>query len=66
MSGRAAVPDLRSGSPQVDAWGQAVKQNMDWMTGQQKNAPVLKELPATATLQEVIAQQNKILQRLLG
>lgn len=60
----AAVPDLRSGTPQMDVWGQAVKQNLDWLTGQQKNSPPLKVLPTTATLADVIEQVNQLRKRL--
>lgn len=66
MSGRAAVPELRTGVPQTDAWAQSVKQNVDWLTGQQRNAPTLKKLPPTATIEEVIEQVNAIIGRLSG
>lgn len=61
---KAAVPDLRSGTQQVDAWAQAVKQNIDWMTGQQKNAAPLQVLTSTATLSQVIEQVNQLQKRL--
>ena len=64
MTGKAAVPTLRSGNPQTDAFAQAVKQNMDWLTGQQANTPPLKVLPPTATLAEVIEQVNQLRKRL--
>lgn len=64
MSQRGAVPVVNSGLPAVDKFAATVKQNMDWLTGQHPNAPKLKPLPETATLAEVIAQQNLILKRL--
>lgn len=64
MSGKAAVPMLRSGHAPTDAFAQAVKQNMDWLTGQQKNSPPLFELPSTATLSDVIVQVNQVIKRL--
>lgn len=60
----AAVPVLASGNEKLDAFAQAVKQNMDWLTGQQKNSPPLKQLQATATLAEVIEQVNQLQKRL--
>lgn len=60
----AAVPTLSSGNQQIDAFAQAVKQNMDWLTGQQRNAPPLKPLASTATLAEVIEQVNQLQKRL--
>lgn len=64
MSGKAAIPALRTGDRETDAFGQAVKQNIDWLTGQGKGPPAIKPLPLTATLAEVIAQHNKIVERL--
>lgn len=64
MSGRTALPALRSGNAQTDAFAQAVKQNLDWLTGQQRNAPPLVSLPSTASLADVIAQVNQLINRL--
>lgn len=64
MSGGAAVPVVRSGIAAVDRFAEVVKQNLDWLTGQQRNAPTLKELPATATLEELIEQHNQVVRRL--
>lgn len=61
---KAAIPTLTTGSNDVDLFAQAVKQNLDGLTGQLKNKPKLKPLAATATLAEVIAQLNAILDRL--
>lgn len=62
----AAVPKLKTGEPKLDAFAQQVKQNIDWLTGQQKNAPVLPVLPASATLTEVINAYNLVRERLNG
>jgi hypothetical protein len=64
MSGKAAVPTLRSGDRATDAFGQAVKQNLDWLTGQTRNQAPLKALASTATLAEVIEQVNNQRKRL--
>lgn len=64
MSGKTSIPALKSGNLQTDAFAQAVKQNMDWLTGQQRNAPPLFALPSTATLSDVIVQVNQVIKRL--
>lgn len=61
---KAALPTVTSGNAQVDAFCGAVKQNMDQITGQQKNVPVLVPLESTATLAETITQLNAILARM--
>lgn len=42
----------------------AVKQTLDEITGQAKSAEKLSPLPSSATLEQVIAQQNAIIKRL--
>lgn len=64
MSNKAAIPVLRSGTPAIDLFGEAVKQNLDQITGQQKNVAKMAPLPDTATLAEVIARSNALLARL--
>lgn len=66
MSNKAPIPVLNSGSAEVDRFAAAIKQNMDWMTGQQKNSPPVKALASTATLGDVIAEVNKIIRRIDG
>lgn len=63
---KAAIPVVMSGTPDLDRFAEAVKQNVDGITGQQKNAKKLLPLPSTATLPEAIAQLNAILDRLQG
>ena len=60
MSKRAAIPD----SP--DPTAQALTQNVRRMTGQLRNEPPLQPLPSTATLAELIAAYNALLQRMQG
>lgn len=64
MSSKAAIPVLRTGTPAIDAFGEAVKQNIDQITGQQKNIAKLAPLADTATLPELIARSNALLARL--
>lgn len=66
MTSKAAIPVLRSGLVEVDRFAEVIKQNMDWLTGQQKNSPSVKALASTATLSEVIAEVNKIIRRIDG
>ena len=66
MKNKAAIPVLNSGSSAVDRFAEAVKQNMDWLTGQHRNAPTVYALSSTATLSDVIAEVNKIIRRIDG
>ena len=63
MSG-IAVPPLDGQN--ADMVADAVKQNIDRMTGQQRNAVQLKPLPATATLSACITRLNALLARIQG
>lgn len=58
-----AIPALRTGDRQIDLFGEAVKQNLEALTGQQKNSKPLQQLPTTATLPEVIAALNVLIER---
>lgn len=58
-----AIPDLKTGDRKIDLFGDAVKQNLDALTGQQKNSTPLQQLPTTATLPEVIAALNVLIAR---
>jgi hypothetical protein len=42
----------------------SIKQNLDVITGQARNVSRIQPLPATATLAEVIAQLNAVVDRL--
>lgn len=61
---KAAVPILLTPDPQLRAFAEAVKHNVDAITGQQQNAVKLTSLPATATLAQVIEQINLIKSRI--
>jgi hypothetical protein len=61
---KAAIPVVNSGQFDIDQFASAVKQNMDAMTGQARNVARLQPLPTTATLAEVIAQLNAVVDRL--
>ena len=60
----AAIPQLTGENAQITSFAQVLKQNMDWLTGQQNNSPKLKKLADTATLAEVIAEHNKLVERI--
>lgn len=61
---KAAVPTVRTGQPDVDRAFDAIKQNLDAITGQARNAGRLSPLPANATLAEVITRINVLTERL--
>ena len=63
---QVAIPPLNSGDANLDRCLEAVKQNLDRMTGQQKNATKLSPLASTATTAEQIARLNALLERLQG
>lgn len=61
---KAAVPVLNTGNPEVDRFAEAVKGNLDSITGQQKNAVTLLPLASTATTAEIITRLNALLARI--
>jgi hypothetical protein len=63
---KPAIPPVSSGNGDVDRFAEAVKQTLDGMTGQQKNAVKLEPLPSTATSAEQITRLNALLSRLQG
>jgi hypothetical protein len=63
---KASIPILNTGNAQIDGFAEAVKQNLDSMTGQQKNAAKLLPLPSTATTAEIITRLNALLTRIQG
>jgi hypothetical protein len=63
---KPAIPVVRTGNPEVDNFAAAVKQSLDTQTGQAKNAKPLPTLGTTATLADVIAAYNQLLQRVQG
>lgn len=63
---KPAIPAVLTGNGDVDRFAEAVKQTLDGMTGQQKNAAKLTPLPTTATGAEQIARLNALLDRLQG
>ena len=61
---KAAISVVNTGNAELDQFVAAVKQNMDAITGQARNAGKLPPLPQTATLTDVIARLNAITERL--
>lgn len=61
---KAAIPAINSGRADLDRVLSALKQNMDAITGQARNAQRLDPLPSTASNAEIIARLNEILARL--
>lgn len=63
---KAAIPTLMTGKEDIDRFADAVKQNIDSITGQQKNITKLLPLASTATTDEQITRLNDLLERLQG
>jgi hypothetical protein len=61
---KAAIPTVRTGQPEVDRAFDAIKQNLDAITGQARNTTRLQSLPSNATLAQVVARLNELTDRL--
>lgn len=61
---KAAIPSVRTGQPELDRALAAVKQNVDAMTGQARNAARIEMLQPAATQADIIKTINLILERL--
>jgi hypothetical protein len=64
MSKKAAIPVVRTGQADLDRALAAVKQNIDSLTGQARNVDKIEPLPANASLTDVIAKVNALVERL--
>lgn len=64
MSTKRSIPDERTGNAVVDRALSAIKQNLDQITGQARNAGRLAPLPSTASLAEVIERLNAVTERM--
>jgi hypothetical protein len=63
---KTPIPVVLTGQADIDRFAEAVKANIDSLTGQQKNATKLAPLAPTATLADVITQINAMLARMQG
>lgn len=61
---KAAIPTVATGKADLDRALSAIKQNLDAITAQARNVSRLEPLPATATLEDVIARLNAVVDRL--
>ena len=61
---KAAIPTVRTGQPDVDRAFDAIKQNLDAITGQARNVQKLAPLPANASVAEIITRINILTERL--
>lgn len=61
---KAALEKLQTADPALNRFAAAVKQNMDQMTGQTRNATRMMPLASDATLAQIIARLNEIADRL--
>lgn len=63
---KTAIPALNTGDADIDRFADAVKINIDGITGQQKNATKLLPLAGTATTAEMVSRLNALLDRIQG
>jgi hypothetical protein len=61
---KAAIPAVMTGKNDLDLALSSIKQNLDVITGQARNVSRIQPLSTTATLAEVIAQLNAVVERL--
>lgn len=61
---KSAIPAVLTGKPDVDRALSSIKQNLDEITGQSRNATRFEPLPSTATLADVIERLNAVVARL--
>jgi hypothetical protein len=61
---KAAIPTVRTGDSNIDRAFDAVKQNLDVITGQIRGVDKFKPLPPNATLEQVITRLNEVVARL--
>lgn len=61
---KAAIPTVRTGNPEVDRAFDAIKQNLDSITGQARNVQKVAPLPTSATLADIINRINLLTERL--
>jgi hypothetical protein len=64
MSAKPAIPNTRTGDARTDLALAAMKQTLDQITGQARNAVRLDPLPSTATTADIIDRLNAITERL--
>jgi len=61
---KPAIPAVRTGQVELDRALSAVKQSLDDITGQARNAKRMEPLPDSATLAQVVARVNQLVERL--
>lgn len=61
---KSAIPITPTGNPGLDRTLAAVKKNLDEITGSDRKGSSLQPLPSGASLAQVIAQLNAILERI--
>jgi hypothetical protein len=61
---KAAIPTVRTGDSNVDRAIDAIKQNLDVITGQTRGVDKFSPLPPNATLAQVITRLNEVVARL--
>jgi hypothetical protein len=61
---KAAIPTVFTGNPALDRTLQAIKQNMDQISGQTKGQQTLAPLGSAATTAQIVERLNAITERI--
>jgi hypothetical protein len=61
---KAAIPTVFTGNQALDRTLQAIKQNVDQISGQTKGVPSMAPLAPTATTAQIVERLNAITDRL--
>lgn len=61
---KSAIPTVRTSNPELNRALDALKQNVDAITGQARNVDRFAPLPSDATLEQVIERLNEVVARL--
>lgn len=61
---KQAIPSVHTGNQRLDLALSAIKQNIDQITGQSRNAERLSPLASTASTAQIVERLNTITERL--
>lgn len=61
-----AIPVINPGDPELAQFATSVKETLDAITAQQRNAATLAPLASTATTADIINRLNALLARIQG
>lgn len=64
MSNKPSIPAVRTGNAALDQTINAIRQNLDQITGRARGDDRLDPLPTSASLADVIARLNEVVRRM--